>query len=174
MIDQNFFSGEAGKLIQQFGDKNMSGHKLGLIYKAIRKLDPVELVSIIDDFIGNSKFAPTLDDFRDKSRGYLISKAKENTVDCKYCHGSGQIVVRKITGEVGEYGFACTCVNGSRFPALPPFRDSYKKEFTMQVISRALTENFHGLNKKKVDFDKNPSDENFARELNLLMKKYIV
>ena len=173
MIDQNFFSGEASKLIAQYGDKAMSGHRLGLIYKAIRKLDPEELVYIVDDIIGNSKFAPTLDDFRDKARRYLANKANNNQVECSICSSSGLVSVNWIDGRLGGMAFSCTCQNGLAYSSIQKWSDSQRKYFTRQPVPIALTHKYYGTNKNKQDDTKEVSGD-FAKELNELMKKYII
>jgi hypothetical protein len=145
MISREQFQGELSKLMDQFGASKFSKRKADLIYLALRDLDYHELTSVIDNIIGNCKFAPTVDDFKDKARSYLINKTKSEPTDCSYCKGSGILSVRKKTGEVGDYAFACICPNGKQYPAFPKWHDSYQKTFTRQYVPMKLTREFYGL-----------------------------
>jgi hypothetical protein len=131
-------------LIETFGEKGLSTPKQRLIYNVVRGLDPLEFTKVCEFFIGNNKFAPTVEDFRERSRSYLASKAQAEPVPCSMCKTSGILNVRKKTGEVGEYAFACTCQNGLQYPAFPRWRDSYRDTFTMQLVSKELVADFYG------------------------------
>jgi hypothetical protein len=143
MIERKLFQVELSKLIEQFGEKSFSRRKCDLIYMALRRLDQSELNAVIDDVIGNAKFAPTLDDFKERARKYLLNKAVESSVECSTCKSSGIVSVRKKTGEIGEYAFACTCANGEQYPKFPKWHYTYEKEFTRQIVPIELTRGFY-------------------------------
>jgi len=144
MIDKKIFFNELQKLVEQFGERTFSRRKSDLIYMALRKLDQHELTAIIDDVIGNSKFAPTVDDFKERARKYLITKTNdENAVECSTCKSTGIVNVRKKTGEIGEYAFACTCDNGLQYPAFPKWHDYFQKTFTRQPMPIEKTREFY-------------------------------
>tara|TARA_R110000868_G_C10972548_1_gene770446 strand:- start:30227 stop:30670 length:444 start_codon:yes stop_codon:yes gene_type:complete len=147
MIDKNFFQCEMQKLIDQFGDK-FSSRKIDLIYKALKRLDEHELAYIVDDIIGNNKFAPNVSEFVDKARQYLNNKSHTSSVECSQCGGGGALIVRKKTGEVGEYAFQCTCENGiNNYPAFPKWYANFQKTYTRQQIPQAIIDKFYGREK---------------------------
>ncbi len=139
------FLGEIQKLTEQFGTKSFSKRKCDLIYMALRRLTQKELNLIMDDIIGNSKFAPTVDDFKERARKYLITKTTEQGVECSTCKSSGIVNVRKKTGEIGEYAFSCTCENGLQYPAFPKWHDYLQKTFTRQIMPKEKTREFYNL-----------------------------
>ena len=154
MITTEFFTNEVSKLIDQFGSNKFSVRKTQLIYMAIKKLEPSELAKIIDDVVGNMKFAPTVSEIRDKAREYLQGKIGDDMQPCYTCNAMGIVNVRRKTGEVGEYAFSCTCPNGDKFQYLPKWQDKFKKEFTKQIIPAGLIKEFYDKPKPDISVPK--------------------
>lgn len=145
MIEKKFFMGEMTKIFEQFGSNKFSARKIDLIFLAIRNLDDQELSHVVDCLIGDSKFAPSLTDFKDKARQFLSDRGTRAAVDCSTCGGGGVVSVRKKTGEVGCYAFQCHCENGLQYPKFQPWKDYYTKFFTRQVVPISLSMEFHGV-----------------------------
>jgi hypothetical protein len=143
MITPEMFTREIVKLQEQFGNNKFSQRKSELIYQVVRKLKLEDLTGIIDGFIGNAKFAPNLEDFQNAARKYRSNDPNRPKVQCSTCRSSGVVIVRKKTGEIGEYAFQCACENGNEYKAFPMWKDYYQKEFTRQQIPIELTRKFY-------------------------------
>jgi len=143
MVSKEVFMGELQKLTEQFGEKGFSRRKADLIFLAVNRLTQQELSRVVDDVIGNCRFAPTLDDFRERAKEYLANKAGAEMQPCTTCNASGIVNVRKKTGEVAEYAFSCNCQNGNYYMTLPKWQDRFQKEFTKQIIPNALINKYY-------------------------------
>jgi len=150
MITPEQFTREIIKLQEQFGQGKFSQRKNELIYKAVKHLKMDELCYVVDNLIGNSKFAPTLDDFRVLTAKYKRDAAEENKIDCSTCKSTGIVIVRKKTGEIGEYAFRCDCENGNMYQAYPQWKSYLQKEYTRQIVPMALTDKFYGREPKEI------------------------
>lgn len=127
-LDRSFFTDEMVKLQEQFSRSSFSPRKSDLIYLAIRHLDERQFANVIDFFIGDSKFAPNVQDFKDRARAFKNQVKKEPT-DCTICGGWGAVsCYYKKTGV--NYAFACTCRNGYDYPAYPKWADQKQHMFT--------------------------------------------
>jgi hypothetical protein len=130
MLDRGFFKMEINKLVSQFGDRSFSQHRVDLVYKAVCNLDDKELAYIVDDIIGNSKFAPTVSDFRDKARSFLADKPRTSKHECSTCDSSGYFVAKRRDGSAGEYAFRCRCLNGNMYQAFQMWDGKFNKYLT--------------------------------------------
>ena len=130
MLDRGFFKSEINKLVNQFGDRQFSQHKVDLIYKAISRLDSSEFAFIVDTIIGDNKFAPTVSDFKDKARAFIANKPKESRVECSTCHGEGYFTARYRDGSVGEFAFRCRCLNGNMYQSYQLWDGKFNKYLT--------------------------------------------
>ena len=149
MINVEEFTREVIKLQEQFGVSKFSQRKNELIFKVVKKLQLQDLTAIIDNFIGNAKFAPTLEDFTRAASKFKSHYDESEQVKCSMCDSMGIIVCRKISGEVGEYGFQCSCENGKKYQSLPNWNNAYKTKFTKHIIPIGLTDKFYGRNKEE-------------------------
>ena len=145
----SFFNIKMESMVEQFGKRGISYPKQKLIYEVVKTLTEHEFSRITDEIIGNMKFAPTVDDVRDKARRYMSSVLSEVSTPCSLCHGHGCITVRKKTGEIGEYSYACTCENGVKYSAFPKWQNSLRTEYTMQLTPIVLVNKFYGFTEEE-------------------------
>lgn len=144
MISKQFFASEMTKVFDQFGANKFSSRKMDLIFNSVRWLKQEDLCRVIDSIIGELSRAPNVSDFQERARQFS-SKREVKQCDCSICGGSGIVSVRKKSGEVGNYAFACNCEAGHQYPKFPKWHDSLAKEFTRQVVPASLSMKFHGV-----------------------------
>lgn len=122
MISVDFFKREMNKLEQQFGGNKFSTIKQDLIFNQVRNWSEIDLVTKVNNFIGNFDRPPKLEDF-------FISNSSSENYDCVSCSGAGLLTKDYIKG-VGSFAYRCVCKNGEKF----------KKNFkTLDEIRRELT-----------------------------------
>lgn len=127
-LDRSFFAEEMAKLGEQFSKASFSQRKGDLIYLAIRHLNEKQFSSIIDFFIGNSKFAPMVQDFQDRARAFSKDRVKE-IVACTTCNGGGILsCYEKRTGI--NYAFSCVCSPGYDYSYLQKWGQQKQNLFT--------------------------------------------
>lgn len=115
-LDYSFFKSEMTKLAEQFGASKFSERKGHLIYKAVQYLDERQFSYIVDDMIGNNRFAPNVIDFQDKARKFKNESKISNS--CAKCFGGGLIsLYEKTTGR--NFAFSCICDVGRAFVKIP-------------------------------------------------------
>lgn len=133
MLDTRFFNSEIEKLKQQFGDRAFSQRKSDLIYLAIKHLDQRDVSEITDYFIGNARYAPSLDDFKGRARGF--NKTALIKSECVFCSGGGALsFYLKTNGAC--HAFSCTCSAGRNHPGWQRWEERFKKDFTRMPPKR--------------------------------------
>lgn len=65
MADKNSFLGQINRLRDQFGDRAYGKEKTELIWHEVKHIPDKNIRDMIDDFIADSKFAPTRKEFRE-------------------------------------------------------------------------------------------------------------
>ena len=125
-LDRDFFFNEIKKLQEQFPRAVYSPRKLDLIYLAINYLDEKQLAAIVDFFIANSKFAPNVDEFKEKARSF--NSQKEGLSSCEICTQGVLSVYHKKTGI--NYAFACSCLSGRGYPSYQRWDKQPQSQFT--------------------------------------------
>jgi len=127
MVEREFFVREVSKLFEQFGQNKFSQRKTDLIYLAVRSLNNEDFARIIDDIIGNCKFAPTVDDFKTRAMTYRKFETKQS--DCTFCGGNG--IISRYEKKTGyNYAFSCECKAGLFYPAFGKWRNQQQHLFT--------------------------------------------
>lgn len=127
MVTREFFLNEMTKVFEQFGANKFSQRKCDLIYLAIRHLNENEFANVVDQIIGNSRYTPNVDDFRDRARTY--QKSGIDKTDCTLCSGNGCFSLNyKITGQT--FAFSCACKAGRYYPAFQKWNEKYANMFT--------------------------------------------
>lgn len=140
-LDRSFYVCEIEKLQQQFPRAMFSQRKSDLIYLAMRHLTEKQMASIVDFFIADAKFAPNLQDFKDKARQF--TQNKENILtNCDICGGGGIVsCYYKKTGV--NYAFACTCLNGFNYQGFQKW-ELQKQSFFTRIPPKRLFMNGKG------------------------------
>ena len=76
MIGKKDFMGIIQIVVDQFGDKYYGHTRSELIYRAVCRLEPSEFKRICETLVGNSRYAPMLQEFVDLARPMLNGKPK--------------------------------------------------------------------------------------------------
>lgn len=116
------------KLAEQFPRATFSVRKSDLIYLAMRHLEATQFASVIDRFIADAKFAPSVAEFKDASRAFKASQEKINS-GCSICGGGG--ILSCYARKTGiNYAFACTCINGYDYTAFQKWGEQNQNHFS--------------------------------------------
>lgn len=129
-MNKSEFFGIMGIITSQFGEKNYGPSRLEIIYNAVSGLDGEEFKSICNRLVGNSRYAPLLDDFVSFAKPILANKPKQKS-NCFQCNGTGLVSKYHIESNV-NYAFACSCSEGNSFSAYNKWQYAQKNLFQDQ------------------------------------------
>jgi len=132
------FDIQMGRLRNVFGDKNYPDERTKLIWSEVRDLPQYYFAKLCDRFIGDSRQAPILNDFRTEAYQFRLHAKPAKTVEpwkvvnpgCDTCFDTGVFLARSKTNP-GPWAFRCACSKGVNDPrkAIPHFTESHRAEF---------------------------------------------
>lgn len=141
-MNQNEFNTQMNRLVSQFGKAAYGVERTTLIWREVRDLPPEWFAGVVDEFLGSSRQAPLIPEFRDvaaSERERMRGREQQERLAevwnlnprCDYCRDNGVYVCVRTDGGAGFYGFRCHCERGSSDPrrAIPQLKADHAKQF---------------------------------------------
>jgi hypothetical protein len=139
-MEPNFFQRQINRLTEQFGKGAYGTERAHIIWKAVKDLPDAWMEGVVDRFIGESRHAPLLPEFREeiaKERERNRSRERNSPkydwsafASCSYCYGTGTFLALHRE-HAGFWAFRCHCEHGMRDPRqlIPQFKAEHAKDF---------------------------------------------
>jgi len=114
-------------VIDLYGEKHYPAVRQNLIYDVVKNLSQDIFTKIVNEIIGNERYAPLLDDFKKYAKPFLaeynakfISEIRKNNM-CSKCDSFGVICIEKpYLKSTADYAYGCDCLIGKKlYPNFP-------------------------------------------------------
>ena len=120
-MNRNEFLSTFNDIINQFGNK-YSDKKIDLIYRVVSKYSVNTFKQVCEQIIGDSRYAPTVSDFKELIRHHTPNNRGIIANDCTICSGHGYFTrsmarLNVITNKhfPSLHAFRCNCPNGDLY-----------------------------------------------------------
>lgn len=119
MIRQEFFVAFQ-IILDVYGDKNYPPVRQEIIFDYLKALSIEEFNGGLNTIVGNEKYAPMMNEFKEYFKNIIQSKnkkimdemSKEN--NCSKCNSTGIVLVKQGYG-VADNAYQCNCYLGKKF-----------------------------------------------------------
>jgi hypothetical protein len=106
-MDFDFFQRQINRLSETFGSNQYKSERLKLIWKEVNNFSDSWLIRVVDDFVGGSRQAPLVAEFREKAieereRIYRIQKAQQTKEAEEFMSAYSGEDIKTICGQIRD------------------------------------------------------------------------